>query len=73
MPEHIAQVLVLRELEGLETKKICAIMGISKAGIRIMLYRARLHLQRCFGKKCFGEIKKENSLKEVKQISENYG
>ena len=73
MPDHLAQVFVLRELEGLETKKICAIMGISKAGIRILLFRARLHLRRCLGKRCFGEIKKESSLKEVKQISENYG
>ena len=73
IPDHLAQVLVLRELEGLKTKKICAIMGISKAGIRIMLYRVRLHLHRCLCKRCFGEIKKENSLKEVKQISENYG
>jgi RNA polymerase sigma-70 factor (TIGR02943 family) len=73
MPDHLAQVLVLRELEGLATKKICAIMGISKTGIRIMLYRARLHLRRCLGKKCFGEIKKEIPFKEAKQISENYG
>ena len=73
MPDHLAQVIVLRELEGLEIKEIRAIMGISKAGIRSLLYRARLHLHRCLGKKCFGEIKKESSLKEVKQISENYG
>lgn len=73
MPDHLAQVIVLREIEGLETKKICAIMGISKAGIRILLFRARLHLRRCLGKKCFDEIKKESSLKKVKQISENHG
>ena len=73
LPDHLAQVIVLRELEGLETKKICAIMGISQAGMRILLFRARLHLRRCLGKKCFGEIKKDNSLKKVKPISENYG
>jgi len=73
LPDHLAQVLVLRELEGLETKKICAIMGISKAGIRIMLYRARLHLHRCLGKKCFGEKKKENSLKEINDQQQSWG
>ena len=54
MPDHLAQVLILRELEGLETEKIGAIMGISEAGIRIMLYRARMCLRRYLDKECFG-------------------
>jgi RNA polymerase sigma-70 factor (ECF subfamily) len=59
MPDHLAQAIILRELEGLETKKIAAIMGISRTGIRKMLFRARLHFRRCLDEKFFCDPKKE--------------
>ncbi len=45
LPPRLAQVFVLRELEGLEGRRICEIMNISANNLWVMLYRARMHLR----------------------------
>lgn len=56
LPPRLAQVFVLRELDGLETKEICEVMDISLNNLWVMLYRARTQLRQhlelmWFGKK----------------------
>lgn len=46
LPLRLAQVFVLRELDGLKTKEICDIMNISPNNLWVMLYRARTQLRR---------------------------
>ena len=46
LPPRLAQVFVLRELDGLEGKEICDVMNISPNNLWVMLYRARTHLRR---------------------------
>ena len=61
IPSALAQVFVLRELEGLEIEEICSVTKNSKANICAMLYRARLQLNRCLTEKCSGGEVVENS------------
>lgn len=46
----LAEAFVLRELEEIESKEICNILGISPTNLRVMLYRARKFLRRCLEK-----------------------
>ncbi|RJP16580.1 MAG: sigma-70 family RNA polymerase sigma factor [Candidatus Abyssobacteria bacterium SURF_5] len=47
MPERLANIFGLRELDGLETAEICKILDISTTNLHVMLYRARMRLARC--------------------------
>lgn len=46
IPDRLAQVFVLREVDGREGDEICALMGISRTNLGVMLYRARMRLRR---------------------------
>ena len=59
LPPRLAQVFVLRELDGLETKEICNVMNISPNNLWVMLYRARLHLRRQLELVWSGETKQQ--------------
>ncbi|OEU66000.1 MAG: hypothetical protein BBJ57_10185 [Desulfobacterales bacterium PC51MH44] len=45
LPPRLAQVFILRELDGLGGKEICDLMSISPNNLWVMLYRARMHLR----------------------------
>lgn len=47
IPDRLAEIFMLREFEGLETKAICAQLDISESNSWVMLYRARMHLRSC--------------------------
>lgn len=47
LPEKVAQVFLLRELEGMDSADICKEFGVSPNNFWVMLYRARLGLRRC--------------------------
>lgn len=47
MPQRIARIFMLREMEGLETEEICQLMAITTTNCWTMLYRARTALRRC--------------------------
>jgi len=55
LPPRLAQVFVLRELEGLATKEICDLLDISANNLNVMLYRARMHLKHHLEKMWFGD------------------
>ena len=47
MPERVASVFMLREMDGLESSEICEILKVSTSNFWVMMHRARLTLRRC--------------------------
>lgn len=45
LPERIAQVFVMREIDEIPGKEVCATLGISEANLWVMLHRARMALR----------------------------
>ena len=46
LPASQRQVVTLRDIEGLDSKEVCALLEISEGNQRILLYRARSRLRR---------------------------
>ncbi|HMO66522.1 MAG TPA: sigma-70 family RNA polymerase sigma factor [Verrucomicrobiota bacterium] len=53
LPERIARVFLLREMDELPTGEICASLGITPNNLWVMLHRARLALRRCLEENWF--------------------
>ena len=47
LPERVADVFMLREIEELETEQICRDLNISPNNLWVMLHRARMALREC--------------------------
>jgi len=47
LPERIANVFMLREMEEVESKEICSMLSISEGNLWVMLHRARMALREC--------------------------
>ena len=47
LPKNVATVFNLREVDGIESKEICAMLNISESNLWVMLHRARMALRRC--------------------------
>ena len=47
LPPRVADVFVLREMEGMDTAQICEVLQISPNNLWVMLHRARLALREC--------------------------
>jgi RNA polymerase sigma-70 factor (ECF subfamily) len=47
LPDKVAAVFNLRELDGVESREICALLKISESNLWVMLHRARMALRRC--------------------------
>ncbi len=47
LPERMARAFTLREMDGLSTKEICDILGITESNSWVILYRARMALRKC--------------------------
>jgi RNA polymerase sigma-70 factor (ECF subfamily) len=47
MPRKITAAFTLREVDGVESKEICSILGISEKNLWVMLHRARMALRKC--------------------------
>ena len=54
LPERNADAFVYREIDGLSTKEICEILGVSKNNCWVILYRARMLLRQCLEIAGFG-------------------
>jgi RNA polymerase sigma-70 factor, ECF subfamily len=54
LPEKIAQVFVLREMDGVASEQICKDLGLSPNNVWVMLHRARMSLRRCLEVQWFG-------------------
>lgn len=47
LPERVAGVFALREMDGLETSEICEVLKLSTSNFWVMMHRARMNLRRC--------------------------
>jgi RNA polymerase sigma-70 factor (ECF subfamily) len=47
LPQRIADVFSMREMEDVPSKEICALLSISESNLWVMLYRARMALREC--------------------------
>ena len=47
LPERVAGVFALREMDGLETTEICELLSLSTSNFWVMMHRARMGLRRC--------------------------
>lgn len=56
MPRNIATVFSLREVDGVESREICAMLNISENNLWVMLHRARMALRRCLETNWFGKL-----------------
>jgi RNA polymerase sigma-70 factor (ECF subfamily) len=54
LPKRIAQVFVLREVFGSDTKELCKDLGLTTSNVWVQLYRARMMLRTCLEKRGFG-------------------
>ncbi|MDG4868557.1 sigma-70 family RNA polymerase sigma factor [Guyparkeria sp. 1SP6A2] len=55
LPDRTARVFMMREILELETKEICANLGISTSNCWVILHRARLGLRHCLSREWFEE------------------
>ena len=47
LPEKVAAVFNLREVDGVESKEVCSLLNISESNLWVMLHRARMALRGC--------------------------
>lgn len=47
LPERVAHVFTLREMDELETEEICGLLDLSASNFWVMMHRARMALRRC--------------------------
>jgi RNA polymerase sigma-70 factor, ECF subfamily len=55
LPERIANVFTLREVDGYAAPEICEFLMISPSNFWVMMHRARLHLRRCVDNNWFSK------------------
>ena len=58
LPDRLATVFMLREMDELGTKEICSHLQISETNLGVMLHRARMAMRECFELNWFGKGKK---------------
>jgi RNA polymerase sigma-70 factor (ECF subfamily) len=49
LPRPYRVVVFLREMEGLSTREVAEILGVSEANVKTRLHRARMSLQQQLG------------------------
>ena len=59
LPDKIAQVFLMREIDGVSSEVICKDLGLSPNNLWVMLHRARMGLRRCLEANWFGNKRKE--------------
>ena len=48
LPERLAQVFTMREIDGAESENVCQVLEITPTNLWVMLHRARGRLRSCF-------------------------
>ncbi len=54
LPDRIARVFLLREVDGMPSAEICSTLNITDSNLWVMLHRARMALRRCMEVNWFG-------------------
>jgi len=57
LPKRIAEIFIMREMEGSSTEEICQVMEVTSTNCWTMLYRARNGLRRCLQLNWFDAMK----------------
>ncbi len=57
LPPNLRQVLVLRDVEGLDSKAVCDMLAVSEANQRVLLHRARSRVRRALEKYVEGGVR----------------
>jgi RNA polymerase sigma-70 factor (ECF subfamily) len=55
LPQRVADVFMLREMDDVSSKDICAKLSISERNLWVMLYRARTALRECLERNWFSD------------------
>jgi RNA polymerase sigma-70 factor (ECF subfamily) len=58
LPEKVAQVFLLREIDGVSSEEICKDLSVSPNNLWVMLHRARMGLRRCLEEHWFATKRK---------------
>ncbi len=58
LPTKVAQVFLLREIDGVSSDEICKDLGVSPNNVWVMLHRARMALRRCLEARWFENKRK---------------
>ena len=53
LPDRVATVFMMREMDEIESKEICATLSISENNLWVMLHRARMALRKCLATNWF--------------------
>lgn len=53
MPDRVANIFTLREIDGLASDEICDLLSISASSFWVIMHRARMQLRRCIEIKWF--------------------
>jgi RNA polymerase sigma-70 factor, ECF subfamily len=53
LPERVASVFALREIDGMSSEDICTALGLSANNFWVIMHRARMQLRRCIEIKWF--------------------
>jgi len=53
LPERVAAVFMMREMDEIESKEVCATLMISESNLWVMLHRARMALRECLAMNWF--------------------
>jgi len=53
LPDRVATVFMMREMDEIESKEICATLSISDSNLWVMLHRARMALRECLAANWF--------------------
>jgi RNA polymerase sigma-70 factor (ECF subfamily) len=56
LPKNVAMVFTLREVDGVDSREICAALNISESNLWVMLHRARMALRRCLETNWFAKL-----------------
>jgi RNA polymerase sigma-70 factor, ECF subfamily len=54
LPQRVADVFMLREIEEVDSRHVCATLNISESNLWVMLHRARMALRQCLELNFFG-------------------
>jgi RNA polymerase sigma-70 factor (TIGR02943 family) len=60
LPERVATVFMMREMDDVSSKEICAILAISDSNLWVMLHRARMALRECLSINWFENPEAQN-------------
>ena len=56
MPQRVAGVFAMREMDGLDSSEICETLGLSSSNFWVIMHRARMLLRRCIELNWFKKI-----------------